>query len=599
MITSTHLGTVLCEELCRRYRAGDWNVPRDHYAETSLAVAAFRSADSPESDRYRFGRRLLNRYLDLSSEQRGHGEFNAFALTELVRDVQQGRYPCPVDQSTILEALQFDVTSTTSQGNNWLLLQALCRFRRHSLDGKRYSDILLSKYILALAETWTTKGGPFADKPRYPIGPSETPLTYHAKQTLVYSFLAEEVDESYFERVEYGLRTLARYALPNGECLYFGRSENTLFGYACVLAAVERYISSETNPATWVSDFRRRLLDYLEKEFDPKTLAVTPGPPEETVTLDEYIVPEVYAAFAAMLLLDSPQVSSRLKTKHHPTRSHTAQTSEPTIVSLAGQDTAVGLALNGQVKYSEGLLDPRYAGLIPLTTTHRSEPVLPGIPRAYRSEDRIPFLPTVVREDGSSMVPSTWKTRSKWTDKYFKAAGTGLFHSIGNHVTSDQEEGRPKENPLPEVNRIARATKIDHVYQWWRKRPLDAEVNCRRQVVFLYDSGVLLTQTVVNTTGISYSKILPSSVVVMPDYDTYVRIQTNASGEWCRECHTHKGQAIWRGPTEGTGSGVSWTSIIVDPTGSVKNSKAYLKDGVLETVIGSGTDKSRYRLPFY
>lgn len=568
-------------------------IPHTQYAATTFATAALRaSALTGEPHHRSFAERTLQNFLDRSEEECGHQEFNTFALLELLEDVKQGWYASPVPKRRLRTALRFKSTPYSSDGNNWLLLQCLCRVKRAELIGS-ISDRLYARRILALARNWERDDGLIADAPRRPITPSETPLTYHAKLTMLYARLAERLDADRLYHVALrGLSQLDQLSLPTGECLFYGRSENTLFGYANVLDAITHVHSATPESPPWVDSMYRRTASYLTDSFDPTIGHSQPDAYADSVEpLDSYLHDGVYAAYASMILLGLPEIGPSDPEPANGESEHrsTHICSESGLTTVSTGRSSIGTTLTGQPHLRQGTLDPRYAGLIPHAYTYESETVYPGVPQTISEQGQYPFLPSIKTNRGR-FSPMTWRTRARTTDTGLSAVGTG-YHYPAPEPTKSNATTEEADSPSailqfldrhPELKRLLRRIDANTVYnrsqfkelvERYVKTPRTTDIDARRGFHVRGDADVLVLQTVLATPG--RSTIRPSSYVVKPAFrDAVSRCCSEETASHEAAVETHKGTAQWVTYDSVSVTDLYWSSLVFDPSSRVLQHEA-------------------------
>lgn len=541
-------------------------VPSNQYAETCFATAALRVAAATDDDALRTaGANALDAYLSVPETERGHGEFNAFALTRMLRDAKSGRYELPVDRHRVTDAISFNSGLSTGQGNNWLLLRVLCEVELADLGVHRPSRWL--PVWLAAAHTWEVGDGTFADYPRLPVVPPETPLTYHAKQTYLAARLAN-YQASWKHLALGGARALYAACLPDGELLYFGRSENTLFGYACVLGAVsELYTAGHSAP--WLDELAGRTVDYLDTRFNPGRPHALPQYGGSGVAVDDYVHDAVYSAYAAMVLLDCPIMNCS-----------DVQPADGTLdaaglVTQGNNRSAVALATRGQHKTTRGRPDPRYAGMIPHAYTYENRPVLPGMPPEAWDRGNLPFLPTV-RLDGDAYTPVTWSVTSTANPM----VGTGHLHSLPE-ATGKWAEADTERPVVTVVKSLARRSLLSLARDRLRKRPVQVSATVERTVHYLRSLGVLVVQTRVNPGD---GTVIPSSVLVSKEFKNAVTLDVDAPVSTVTERVTgHRCSGVWI-RSEDAHKGPVRTAIIYDPGDKLEVRETAFENGVKTTL---------------
>lgn len=267
-------------------------VPPDHYFHAWLALAAF------ELERENLGEELLAEFFAL--EHQGHIEFNKLALLHIAeRHGAQFSQSLAAQVEDYLGDGRFSVDFTTRTGNNWLFLRTLVhlklflRFGREQdlRDFRTYFD-----HIVNYAD-----GGMFFDYP--PLRDAQTmrafPLTYSFKMlallmeclSLLQSHQLEpERRHILNDIVKQALALHLDFIAPDGETLYYGRSDNTLFGYANVLTVLAR-----SRPTPRGDCLKTAVLEYIRNQFAKDGILTV-----ATATSgfrDAYIFDSVYSAY--------------------------------------------------------------------------------------------------------------------------------------------------------------------------------------------------------------------------------------------------------------------------------------------------------------
>ena len=217
--------------------------PPDHYFHTHLAHAclALNLVDMAHE--------CLSLYFSLKNK--GHLEFNKLALLSIITDYPNMISSAMRDQIE-LEVFnnKFSVNFTTETGNNWLFLRALIHLKIFLLKKNTIELDEFSKYLEHIIAF--EADGMFYDYP--PQGTSlkknepVIPLTYSFKMLAIlleiHNILADnellqDKNKKLFKLITKSLSVHLAIIAPDGESLYFGRSDNTLFGYANLLYILE------------------------------------------------------------------------------------------------------------------------------------------------------------------------------------------------------------------------------------------------------------------------------------------------------------------------------------------------------------------------
>jgi hypothetical protein len=429
-----------------------------------------------------------------------------------------------------------------------------------------------------------------------------------------YAFMLR--DERLKARVERHLRALAVACLPHGEALYFGRSENTIFGYACAIDAFSRFEILCREPPAWVLQTKRQLVRYLLSTFDPERVHCQPMDFEEAGVprSDSYIHDSVYTAYTAMLLLDLPLISvgsvkgGEQKDSPNPKQKNwhndVGGLPQAGLLTAAGDRTALGLATNGQARFRDsGVPDARYAGLVPHAFASDGRAVLPGVPIAYREVGMVPFLP-MVRYKGRWFAPLTWQTQTPTAEDpaLVEVHGRGEWYPaptpmpgrvtkkkdvIKGGATVPAADSKGDRRPLSQeikhimqrderVRRVAahghRIAKrgmqmiwLDYLYERVAKRVVDLPVTAHRKVEYRRREDVLAVETIIEM-GNRQVAVRPSSYIVADEFmgSVYYECSPSIKGR-AFEVIGHRGEGRWYIPNACEHSRVK-SSISFDPT---------------------------------
>jgi len=267
-------------------------VPPDHYFHTWLALTAL------ELGRKDLGEELLAEFFAL--EHQGHIEFNKLALLHIVERHELLLPKVLAEQvAAYLGNGRFSVDFTTHTGNNWLFLRMLVHLKlylcfgheRDMEDFRTYCD-----HVVGYAD-----GGMFFDYP--PLRSVQTmrafPLTYSFKMLALLMECLNLLQSNQLEpKRQIILQNLVTesvplhldFIAPDGESLYYGRSDNTLFGYANVLAVLARLRSNSRKDRLVAA-----VHDYIRIHF------VTGGILTKATAMsgfrDAYVFDSVYSAY--------------------------------------------------------------------------------------------------------------------------------------------------------------------------------------------------------------------------------------------------------------------------------------------------------------
>ncbi len=285
-----------------------------HYAVSLFAGAC---AVSGEADLRVPAERAVRYVLGLLPSQRGAHELNNLGLLAVYR-AWAGLQEADGLRGRLREYLvRMPFASLEGRAtNNWHAMRAVCLLQR-GISLERPGDVeaalrCLRGDVLPLQD----RAGLFADYPPGGGTPRCTPLTYHAKFcAMIAMFLSEMYDGHAAEALRRGVVALARLCAPDGEALYFGRSCNSLYGYAAAWYAMSTALrlgvaGGEERAA--VASACGRLREFLARLVGPDGSSRTYPTRFERERLgwDDYVHRLDYAAFAAFLLVQAPLVPS-------------------------------------------------------------------------------------------------------------------------------------------------------------------------------------------------------------------------------------------------------------------------------------------------
>jgi len=558
-------------------------VPANQYAATSFSVAALRTAEIVGDESYRdYAYQVLHEFLERPVSNRGHGEFNTFALLEMLRDSNCERYHLPISADRLREAMGFESTPYSFQGNNFLLLQALCRYLRHEMF-ESLSDRLQVRRILSLAEQWQSSDGYLSDQHRLPIPPAESPLTYHAKQTMCYGRFSRAGMLRCEPSLRRGLAVLANASMQSGETLYYGRSENTLFGYASILDAIDSLARLDSELPHSVECLRNNVWSYVRSCFDPDIGTCLPTAGRNGGdSIDGYVNNAVYGAYAAMLLSGIKYSGVRCPNKKSRNRTSSAPSGPPGVLSVSGANTELATAAQGEIKYTRGLPDPRYAGLTPLSFNYDGQPVCGGMPVDFDEVPSAPFQPVFTGKYHCS--PVTWNSSVVETSEYVLLSGNASYFPYKHAKGSDESSPREQKSGIYRLLKTgarlcAERTRAILLYHWLKKRAVGLPTQTVRSLVYLptYDCLIIATTIRPNRSEVT---IHPTSYVVSPERLPVVshRASFNLAATE-HKTETHRGDAVWTRyeslniPAETFSTDV----LIIDPADRVRGSQLFSK----------------------
>jgi hypothetical protein len=400
-------------------------LPPSHYGASLFAGACALSGD-PQLEAA--GERAVRYYLALPARARGAHELNCLGLLAAYRRWQGAKGDLCRRLETHLLRMPFTSLSGHAT-NNWHAMRAVCLLQRGRALERR-ADVeaarrCLHQVVLPLQDT----AGLFAD---YPPGGGPgrcTPLTYHAKFcAMLAMYLTDLPDAAAAAALRRAVVALAHLCAPDGETLYFGRSCNSVYGYAAALYALR-----------WALQFpllygeERELVGHAAvrvREFLGRLVGsghTYPSPFErERLGWDDYVDRVDYAAFAAFLLTQTPP----------------GQEATPPSGSVRWEATDAGIRVEGKGKefaafatkgqFHPGsylFVDARSSGLQVLTWKHGGHTVVPPPPHDMTdpTDPRwVGFMPVVEASGRSWAVRRYDRVEAFPTDFGVALAGVGV-----------------------------------------------------------------------------------------------------------------------------------------------------------------------------
>lgn len=370
-----------------------------HYAVSLFAGAC---AISGEEDLQEPAERAVRYLLGLPARVRDAPELNHLGLLAVYR-VRVRTLPDELRGRLTSYFLRMPFASLTGRAtNNWHAMRAVCLLQRGLALG-RAADVeaarrCMHREVLPLQDG----SGLFADyPPPGSAGDRCTPLTYHAKFcAMLARFLSEAPDAEVREALRRGVVALAQLCAPDGESLYFGRSCNSLYGYAAALYALRSALEQgvvggeEAAPvAAAASRVARFLGDLVRADGTSRTY---PTPFErERLGWDDYVDRLDYAAFAAFLLVQTPDGPP----VQHLVAPLRWNAEEAGLWVERDGDRFAAFSTRGQFHPGSYLFsDARYTGLQVLAWKHEGRTLVPPPPHEMSDPTQprwVGFLPVV------------------------------------------------------------------------------------------------------------------------------------------------------------------------------------------------------------
>ncbi len=469
-----------------------------HYAVSLFAGAC---ALSREPDLEEPAERAVRYFLGLLPSLRGAHELNNLGLVAAYRvQAAQGR---PAGLWKRLGGYLLRMPFASLEGrttNNWHAMRAVCLLQR-GLALDRPQDVkaavrCLHHDVLPLQDG----AGLFAD---YPPGGGPlrcTPLTYHAKFcAMLAMFLSDLREEMAADALRKGILALARLCAPDGETLYFGRSCNSLYGYAAAAYAMGVALQlgvvegDERAEVAWAAG---RVQRFLSRLIAPDgSFRTYPTPFErERLGWDDYVDRLDYAAFAAFLAVQTPPPSEGLT--GDGLRRWEAEAAG---LWVEGDDRRIAaFSTRGQFHPGSYLfVDGRSSGMQVLTWKDAGRTVIPPPPHEMGDPvdpDWVGFMP-VLQACGQS-----WAVRAYDEVHCFPSSvGVALvgrgrpvtLHTTATHRAARRAEGRPWLGwVLRGVRRMARQLRVRPPVAYRAEALAGAEV--QRALVWFREEGCLV-----------------------------------------------------------------------------------------------------------
>ncbi len=356
--------------------------PTDHYAHAFAALTFTLMAEAEgDSHFWSSAAKALRFTLSIPEPERKIQEFDSLALLLMAHTVRNSR-SAPGRISSLLEDAihepNFLYDGRRLVSNNWMAMRAVCHLLHAELTGDSDSQ-LRGEELLQQTVTWQLEDGVFIDFPAAPRSEWATPLTYHAKICSMLTLalrLPLTLDERLTNKIglalQRGLNALDSVSSPGGECLYYGRSCNSLFGLVAANFAFQygpdplSYRSFETS--------REAIIRLLESRLceDGRLRLVPDKAPDSRDGWDIYYHSEVYNAYAAaFLLLDLPSARDQHKGQVDAIEIRESQTvhlDKAGLLTVRSKEFFAAFSTRGQCVLDGSSLfcDMRYSAMQPL-----------------------------------------------------------------------------------------------------------------------------------------------------------------------------------------------------------------------------------------
>lgn len=408
--------------------------PLDHYCYTNLATSSFRAYHITSDKNYLdISHELIDRYNSIPKREHGHKEFNLLALAELY-ELTFGENP-NLREKIKPHIIQQDFTTSKDIPRNWKALRA--HFMK-IIEDRGVSPVTDPEEIVDEWLTWLGDDDLFVDYES--DSHDETPLTYHAMHTALLLEYGYKWNHSDALNVALdALDGICNFILKDGEALYWGRSNNSLFGYVHLLFALE--LGDAISNKNYYR-YKKKVWNYLNRLRTDGEFTLTPGSSKiKSAGWDGYMYHTVYNSITANILFKTPE--STKDTQDRPALS------DPECENFIIKRTSPQTAIHLKSQTRHGKRDPRGAGFVPLVfKTRDGRDLLPTLPSSPQPEvipkDFVPispFLP-IIRTNSGTVTPLHWKKKcnNKVNESIRHAIGTGIFTRnptrMGNSIYS-------------------------------------------------------------------------------------------------------------------------------------------------------------------
>jgi hypothetical protein len=291
--------------------------PPDHYATTFYCLAALLSFRYNKDDSLRQKAQIvLSGFLSRvpfaeSNSNRGHKEFNDLAIVNikkycygyLEKDLQQ-----KIDEY-VSTAIPSFVDYSLRVPNNWFAMHVISSLLKNVMINNRPDSSNLLYFNHYIKKTRLSDAFLYDFPSIIKAKSVEASFTYHAKILAMLAMGKEEIKSGNLLTLLLSAGdVLNEFTAPCGESLYFGRTNNGLFGYAS--AAYAFYKTASFLPS---NDSRRQkylnagaaMVAWIKKWQRPDGhVAIAPNNYEkEKMGWDSYMHNTVYNAYAAAMLM--------------------------------------------------------------------------------------------------------------------------------------------------------------------------------------------------------------------------------------------------------------------------------------------------------
>ena len=377
-------------------------LPPDHYGTVLFAAAS--SLVEGKATLGAAAERAIQYYLGLPRPARGAHELNNLGLLCVCRLWQGSHVERPLHTAIAAHLRRMPFASLTSHStNNWNSMRAVCLAQRarlfRSAGDVRAARLCMHKHVLPMQGS----DGLFADYPPAGRGGDRaTPLTYHAKVCAMLAMFLQEIEDGpTADALGRGVTVLARLCAPDGQALYFGRSCNSIYGYASALYATTYTLGHGMAPTVdgpLVAQARARMADFVLRMRQPDG-SLRPYPTEfdtDRLGWDDYVDRLDYNAFTAFLLMQIPSQPFHTEVAH---RSTTFTARQAGLIVRERDGVFAAFSTRGQLNAGSYMFtDARYAGMQPLLVQCDGRTIIPPPPHDAASPtdpDWVGFMPVL------------------------------------------------------------------------------------------------------------------------------------------------------------------------------------------------------------
>jgi hypothetical protein len=350
----------------------------DGWAALTFALMAYRTGDQRWSHAFEISYRL-------TMKRPRDSEFDQLALVLFYQILKRrGEPPPDIEELPMLAKTVTLYSGGRLVSNNWVAMRALSR----SLQAAGPTPEVTELWDRVLG--WQLDSGLFNDAP---IGEA-TPVTYHAKfcaMLALVAFLAPETCpiERVKEALRRGLDVLIPLISPTGMLAPYGRSRDTLFGYAAAVTAFRIGAVALGKPE--YAEPPQRLLARVRafQQSDGHVPCVLAGGEAGRADWDVYVNNPDYNAYAAGLLLLTDELVDPAEGGAAPPMPDAIIHAGPLIAVRHKSLYAVFSAEGQSAPYgSPFFCDYRYYGMQPLRLETHGKALWNAMPYQWPGDDR-------------------------------------------------------------------------------------------------------------------------------------------------------------------------------------------------------------------